>query len=278
MTFMSQGVFLAEEVRRKMQSLLGWCIAATVIIVFLLALVVIGIYRHQQLQQYEALIATKLSAVLNALIRDTDTVGNSAVVWTGLTDSNGREIYLEPLLDRINRHSSRSIDLLDYRGRDYIISKNAASTPRLSQAAINKTIETLSVQTELQMQSNEDWLLLSLPVSAPFADGLLGMMLIHVNLAEELQSLKLPANLVIRYDLLGGQVQADHDGWFARAVDVPISFDQINIPLRLKVGQPIWGSLMQALTVALVLIGSGLLLYRMARNWTNRLVMPLRPD
>ena len=119
---MGQRISLTEQINQKLQDILGRYIVATALVIFLLALAAIGVFHRNQLEQYESLIATKLSSELAALVREADSLANSSVVWTGLTDSSGREIYLEPLLTRINRNSAHSIDLLDYRGRDYILS------------------------------------------------------------------------------------------------------------------------------------------------------------
>lgn len=263
-------ISLTEQINQKLQRILGRYIAATALVMFLLALGVIGVFHRTQLEQYETLTATKISAELTALVREADSLANSSVVWTGLTDSSGREIYLEPLLARINRNSAHSIDLLDYRGRDYILSKKAGPAPRMSSSAIEKTIETLAAQAELHATPQGKMLLLALPITAPFADGVLGIMMIRVNLDQELESLHLPANLDIRYALIQDQPQPELSSWMTEAMDVPIRFNQFKIPLRIAVTQPIWGQLMLALAAVLVLLVSGYLLFRTVTAWSAK--------
>ncbi len=242
---------------------------------FLMALAVIGVFHRKQLQQYEDLIATKLSSELTALLREADSLANSSVVWTGLTDSSGREAYLEPLLARINRNSAHSIDLLDYRGRDYILSKQAGPETRMSPSAIDKPIETSAAQAEFHATSHGKELLLALPISAPFADGVLGIMLIRVNLDQELNSLHLPASLDVRYDLLNAMSQPGPNSWLTGTVEVPIRFNRFEIPLRIEVEQPIWGRLTLALAAVFVLLISGFLLYRTVRAWSAKFAQSL---
>ncbi len=267
---MAKVVSLKEQISGKLQTILGYYIAGTTMLIFLLAIVAIGVFHNRQLEQYEALIATKLSADLTSLVREADSVGNSSVVWTGLTDSTGREVYLEPLLERINRHSAHHIDLLDYRGRDYIISKQSAQSQRLSAAAIQRTIETATVQIELVATSDGHVLLFGLPIVAPFADGVLGIMLSHVNLDRQLRDLNLPSNLEIRYDIQGdASRQANQHTWLTRVADIPIRFDKLAVPLRAEVSQPVWSRVLVALAAVFLLVASGYALFRTLRNWAT---------
>lgn len=272
---MGQRFSLSQQINRKLQSILGRYIVATALLMFLVAVGVIGGFHRKQLEQFEALIVTKISSELTALIREADSLANSSVVWTGLTDSAGREIYLEPLLARINRNSAHRIDLLDYRGRDYILSQKAGPALRMSPTAIDKTIQTLAVQAEFHVTDQGRVLLLSLPIVAPFADGVLGIMLIHVNLDQELQSLRLPANLEVGYALLTVNAPPESSSWLTATADVPIRFNRFEIPLRIEVTQPVWGRLMLALAAVFVLLVSGYLLYRTVTAWSAKFAQSL---
>ena len=236
---MSSRISLKEQITRRLQNILNYYVIGTALLIFMLALVIIWVLHLRQLEQYEALISTKLSSELTALIREADFVGNSSVVWNGLTDSAGRETYLEPLLERINRNSSHPIDLLDYRGRDYIVSKKAHGLPRMSAAGVERTIQTAAAQTEIQITPDGQLLFVSLPVVAPFSEGVLGIMLVHVNLNQELEELRLPADLRIRYDLRNSEGVWPRHSWFTHVVDVPVRLDKFDVPLRVAIGQPV---------------------------------------
>jgi diguanylate cyclase (GGDEF)-like protein/PAS domain S-box-containing protein len=264
---MDKSVSLKDQISHKLQTILGRYIAGTAILILILAMLSVAFFHHRQLDQYQALVSTKLSAELTALVREADSVGNSSVVWTGLTDSAGREAYLEPLLDRINRNSLHHIDLLDYRGRDYIISKKSASAPRLSVEAIRRTIDTSSVQAELRSSPQGTVLLFSLPIKAPFADGLLGIMLTHVNLDQELASLNLPTDLDIRYGLQDDPSGGFGQAWLTRSARVAVHSGQLDLPLYVAMSQPIWGRMLLVLAFVLLLLGSGYALFRSLSKW-----------
>ena len=100
---MERKISLKEQLGRRLQTILGYYVAASVVLILLLALFSVAVFHGRQLVQYQALIATKLSAELVAQVREADSLAHSSVVWTGLTDSSGRETYLEPLLERINQ-------------------------------------------------------------------------------------------------------------------------------------------------------------------------------
>ncbi len=266
---MDKSVSLKDQISRKLQTILGYYIAGTAVLIFGLALASIGFFHHKQLEQYEALISTKLSAELTALGREVDSVGNSSVVWTGLTDSAGREVYLEPLLERINRNSNHHIDLLDYRGRDYIVSKKVQALPRLSAQGIQKTIETGQVQAELLASPDGHLLFFSLPISAPFADGVLGIMLTHMNLDREVRSLNLPASLDVQYRLANSAAPLGQSGWLNRVESLPILFGRHELQLQIEVGMPVWSRVLLALVAVLLLLGSGFWLFASLRNWAT---------
>ena len=266
---MDNSVSLKAQISRKLQTILGYYIFGTAVLIFALALGSIGFFHHKQLEQYEVLISTKLSAELGSVGREADSVGNSSVVWTGLTDSAGREAYLEPLLERINRNSNHHIDLLDYRGRDYIVSKKPQSLPKMSAQAIEKTIQTGQIQTELQDTANGRMLFLSFPISAPFADGVLGIMLTHVNLDEELHSLNLPSDLVVKYRLPGAISSGAHNAWLTRVAELPIQFGKHEMLLQMEVGMPIGSRVLLALVAVFLLLGSGYGLFAALRTWAS---------
>jgi len=266
---MNPSVSLKEQINRKLQKILNTYIVGTAILFFLLAMAGIAGFHHTQLQQYEALISTKLSAELTALIREVDSVGNSSVVWTGLTDSAGREAYLEPLLERINRNSAHPLDLLDYRGRDYIVSKKSRSLPRLSNAAIERTIASSAAQAEIEVTPQGHLLLVSLPIVSPISEGVLGIMLVHVNLDQELKALHLPSDLRVRYGLRGMEGGLSEASWLTPVKDVPIELDKFNIPLQIVVSQVLWSRVLLVLSAVCLLLLSGYILFRALRSWAT---------
>ena len=59
-----------------------------------------------------------IGASLRQRVDEIRQLANSSLVWTALSDSRGRDIYLKPFLKERNRELTRSrLSLLDYRGR-----------------------------------------------------------------------------------------------------------------------------------------------------------------
>lgn len=268
---MTLRISLKEQIGRRLQTILGYYVAASVLLVLTLALFSVAVFHGRQLEQYQALIATKLSAELVAQVREADSLAHSSVVWTGLTDSSGREAYLEPLLERINQDGVRQIDLLDYRGRDYIISKHAEPGHRPSSAMLQRTIDSASLQTELQITPRGTRAWFAVPVMAPFADGVLGIMLTHARLEDELRSLQLPSDLTVLYAMVNdGDASLGKTSWLSRTADVPLQLGNAQVALRLTVSQSVWHWLPVVLSVVVVLLACGYALFIALRKWAEK--------
>lgn len=261
-------VSLREQITDRLLRILGTYVLGFTGLIFLLTLASVSYFNRSELQQYRALIATKLSAELSAIVREADSVGNSSVVWTGLTDSAGREAYLEPLLAKMNRNPHHQIDLLDYRGRDFILSPTSSQRPRLDSAAITRTIEQARPQVQLYASDQGQLLLFSLPVIAPFSDSPLGILLSSINLTRELTSLGLPDSLGLNYSLTPPPT-AGISSWLTTYSAVPILFEQQEMVLYVEVTLPMWQRLLVAFLAVALTLASGGWLYRRLGRWAE---------
>jgi diguanylate cyclase (GGDEF)-like protein/PAS domain S-box-containing protein len=268
---MALRISLKEQIGRRLQTILGYYVVVSVLLVLTLALFSVAVFHGRQLEQYQALISTKLGTELVAQVREADSLAHSSVVWTGLTDSSGREAYLEPLLERINQNGARQIDLLDYRGRDYIISKHAEPGLKPSAAMLKRTIDSASLQSELQISPRGTRALFAVPVMAPFADGVLGIMLTYARLEEELQSLNLPSDLTVRYAWVNeGDAGPAQTSWLSRTVDLPLQLGHAQMTMRLTVSQSVWRWLPVVLSVLMLLLGCGYALFIALHTWAEK--------
>lgn len=77
-------------------------------------------YKLSQLAHQRELVSTKLGTELANGVYELQSLASSPLVWTGLSDSQGRDNYLEPLLSRFNRGSLKQFLILDYRGRVFL--------------------------------------------------------------------------------------------------------------------------------------------------------------
>ncbi len=261
-------VSLRQQISNRLLRILGAYVLGFTALIFLLTLASVFFFHHSQLRQYQALIATKLSSELSAVVRESDSVGNSSVVWTGLTDSAGRETYLEPLLAKINRNPSYQIDVLDYRGRDFILSPNSSKRPRMSVSGIERTIQDALPQVELRSMGADQLLLFSLPVIAPFVDSPVGILLSSVNLTRELSKLGLPDNLGVVYNLSAPE---GIGMWslLKTHTALPVRFDAYEIPLHIEVTMSVWQRLLVAMLAVAMTLVSGGWLYRRLGRWAD---------
>lgn len=263
-------VSLREQIASRLLGILGTYVLAFTALIFLLTLSSVVFFHHSQLRQYKALIETKLSAELSAIVRESDSVGNSSVVWTGLTDSVGREAYLAPLLAKMNRNPHYQIDLLDYRGRDFILSPTSGQRPRLPAALIERTIDEALPQVQLHPSEQGQLLLFSLPVIAPFSDSPLGILLSSINLSNELSELRLPTALGLKYSLTAPTPDTSEMRSVLKTFStVPIRFDRREIGLYIEITMPIWQQMLVALTAVALTLASGAWLYRRLGNWAD---------
>jgi diguanylate cyclase (GGDEF)-like protein/PAS domain S-box-containing protein len=263
-----RAISLREQIADRLLRILGTYVLGFTALIFVLTLVSVFFFHHSQLRQYQALITTKLSSELSATVREVDSVGNSSVVWTGLTDSAGREAYLAPLLAKMNRNPLHQIDLLDYRGRDFILSPTSGQRPRLSGSAIERTINEGRPQVQLRKTPQGQLLLFSLPVIAPFSDSPLGLLLSSIDLTRELAELGLPDTLGISYSL-SEPSNGTVGSLLKTSSHVAIRFEHHEVPLYFELTLPIWQRLLVALMAVAVTLASGAWLYRRLGRWAD---------
>lgn len=259
---------LKEQIGRRLQSILGYCIGGTTLLFFGLALGGVVFVHHKQLEQYEALISTKLSSELAALVRELDLLGNFSVVQTGLTDSARFETHLTPLLAGLNQNESRQIHLLDYQGRDDVGSSKTVQGVRLSSEVLNRVIDGAVMQAELQNSPRGARLLLALPVTAPSSNGVRGILLTHTYLDQALKNLSLPSDLRVSYSLDDRKEAGPWTG-LSRSSALPIRVGAAETQLRLNVDQPLGRWLPWVLLLAVFLLGGGYALFRALRKWAQ---------
>lgn len=114
----------AQSLKRRISTQLTRIIRGYVILIsVLLALLtlLLGYYfKLNQLTHQRELVSTKVSTEVANVAHEMQSLSTSTLVWTGLTDSFGRDSYLQPLLSRFNRDKLRQFLILDYRGRVFL--------------------------------------------------------------------------------------------------------------------------------------------------------------
>jgi len=188
---------LQNQIRVKLFKIIGAYLVLTTALILALSITSILIYQHNQTVQYQTLVKTKIDADISAALREASALGTSPVIWTGLTDSEGRDTYLRPLLQRINATNKHKVDLLDYRGRDFIITESFPEKTRETLPVVRQVVETDQMQAAFLDEAQKRYLLIALPIVAPFADSALGVLLIRFDIQASIDALKLPPYLKI---------------------------------------------------------------------------------
>jgi diguanylate cyclase (GGDEF)-like protein/PAS domain S-box-containing protein len=114
-----------------------------VVAVGVLGLLAVGVGGYDavgRLQQERELVTTKLRADLDNVVRQLQSLAGSPLLWTGLTDSYGRESYLRPLLARFNAGGGSPITVLDYRGRLFLGTSAQADAQVLASEPVQQAV------------------------------------------------------------------------------------------------------------------------------------------
>lgn len=265
-----KSVTLREQIGRKLFNIFGLYLSVLTALIVLLAVSGSLFYKYSQLQQHQSLVTSTFSAEVSAMLREADSLGNSSLIWTGLTDSVGRDVYLAPLLNRLNNNNTiRRIDLLDYKGRDYILSTQPGKTLRPSNQMIQKTIDEVRPFHELLTQDDGQYLVFTLPVVAPFSDGVLGILLISFNVTHLTDELHLPKDLALMYALTDGHETSTLGAVTHAFVKVPIALGKYEFPVYLHLSQMIWDSLLVVAAAFAFSLISGVWLFLGLYRWTK---------
>jgi hypothetical protein len=264
-----KSVTLREQIGRKLFKIFGLYLSVLTALIVLLAVSGSLFYKYSQLQQHQSLVTSTFSAEVSAMLREADSLGNSSLIWTGLTDSVGRDVYLVPLLNRLNNNTIRRIDLLDYKGRDYILSTKPGRALRPSHQMIQRTIDEVRPFHELLTQDDGQHLVFTLPVVAPFSDGVLGILLISFNVTHLTDELHLPKDLALMYALTDGHEASTLGAVTNAFVKVPIALGKYEFPVYLHLSQKIWDSLLVVAAAFAFSLISGVWLFLGLYRWTK---------
>lgn len=125
---------LKERIRHELTRLIHVYVAITGLFVVVTALTISFYYKLSDLERQRDLIAAKLGFAADNMLQQMQALGASSVLWTGMTDTVGRNIYLAPLLKQFNQLGTHQLFLLDYRGR-ILLAPDWAQAELLLQAA-----------------------------------------------------------------------------------------------------------------------------------------------
>ena len=170
---------LQSKIEKKLISIVSWSFSLMTLAVLIIAVLSLYIYLVSKLEHAQELVMTKVSTEVSGTLRDINALAGSPLLWVALTDASAREVYLEPLLQKINQSAIHKIELLDDRGRPVIDSDTVDMNAPQVQQLITHAVQTKQSKYVIEtMQDGQSLLFKTLVVNPPFVDTPLGFLLV----------------------------------------------------------------------------------------------------
>ena len=233
-------------------------------------------YEHSRLNHERSLVTTKLGAEVSNAASDLQSLASATVLWTGLTDSQGREVYLEPLLLRFNRAKVRQLVVLDYRGRVFLAPPSFSA--QQAQGVADDSGVNAAVQqgadgfSQRVLPDGHIEILLVHRVMSPVAATPVGFIVAVVDVTRTIASLGLEPDLKVsialgRLPLLPEPASAH---MLSSRGSVRIEGGESEQSLTVWIGRPLLGMLGLAALATLVAVTLGLITVSRVRQWARR--------
>jgi len=166
-------------------------------------------------------LGTRAQALLSGQLDDLERLSSSSLVWTALTDSAGRETYLEPFLDERNRSlDNATVALLDYQGRFVAGQLPDSMSERQQDKDWLQPVVEDGRATALIRRAEDLELLVAYPVRFPYSQDVIGILLGRLSLTAIIGWQEAPAlagrGLLLQtaeqaYPLVGDTAERRHD-------------------------------------------------------------------
>jgi diguanylate cyclase (GGDEF)-like protein/PAS domain S-box-containing protein len=253
--------------------------------VALLGLLAIGISHYDavtRLSQDRELVVTRLTADLQGVTRQLGSLATSSLLWTGLTDSFGREAYLAPLLARVNAGSGSRVLVLDYRGRRFLAPEGARAQRIIDSEPVRRAVAEgrgaygmLALPPDAGADpANGDLpaaVVLVLPVQSPQqTPAPVGYIVAEYDPRQAVAELPLAAGLRIGLRLADGDTTGEREAWLRLVSQSRLQVGPHPLPLALdvRVARSPAGPVLRGLVVAALIGLLGLMLSRRIQRWT----------
>jgi diguanylate cyclase (GGDEF)-like protein/PAS domain S-box-containing protein len=221
-------------------------------------------------------VLTRLVSEITSQAGEISALATSPLLWTGLTDSQGREVYLAPLLERFNRSGARRFYVLDYRGRVFIapnteppaVASVIASDPVVV-AAVQQGRDGFGLQA---IEGGVPQVLLVHRILNPNTDGAVGYIVAVIDVPKALSLLRLESDVALSLAIGDSALTPEPaGGWLISGEAAATASDgEMDVPVRVWVGQPIYtaaGFVAAGLLVALLL---GWSIIERVKAWADR--------
>ncbi len=243
-----------------------------------MVLVVLATYFYQraELEHEREQVLTRLDSEITTQAGELAALATSPLLSTGLTDSQGREAYLQPLLDRFNRSALRKFYVLDYRGRIFIGSQGpqdvqasmVVSAPAVT-AAVRESRDGFGL---LDHGKETPMVLLVQRVQNPQAEQPVGFIVAVVDFSAILRPLNIDPSIDVSLGL--GDLPltpSPSERWvFSAAGQAVAGTPDFSVPVRGYVERSVYSLVAYSLTGWLIALLLGLWTITRVRSWAER--------
>jgi len=263
---------LQFQIEKKLIGIVGWSLTVMATAILVIAVVSLYVYRVNKLDHIHDLIQTKVSTEISGTLREARALAESSLLWTALTDSVGREAYLEPLLLNINQSAIHKIELLDYRGRAVVNSRSVDLMNNSLLQLITKTVDLSKDQYSISKGEHEKTeLYKSIVINAPFTDTPLGFLIISFDLTQLISSMGLPNDMSVHISASETPSNPSRQDFWAQRVggDFIVSASHQPLSLSVIVEQSVMYSQLVIILGFLLMVFAGWLLLQRLKQWSQ---------
>lgn len=203
-------------------------------------------YFHNETEHQRNLVLTKVATEVTNTSAEMQSLAAAPVVWTGLTDSFGREAYLEPLLARFNRGNERRLILLDYRGRLFLAPGGADPAPLVDlpqvQTAVSEGRDAVGVHEDSDGTTH---LLLVRRVMSPVASTPVGFLVVSMDALALVKDLRLDPDIDLSFSLGGSALMPEPTlgGQLTASGEELVNVGDAHAVLGVWIGRPVYDAL-----------------------------------
>lgn len=264
---------IRQRISAELARIVGSYVALIVLLVAAIAVGgTIGFVR-MDLGHHRELVRTRLVTEITNVGHEMTSLATSPLLWTGLTDSFGRETYLAPLMARLNRASLRHYVLLDYRGRVFMAPDAAQAQVLAADPAVVQAVRAGREGYGLRAgATGSPELVLVHRVLSPQSDSPVGFIVGVARVGTMVEQIEW--RLGMRVSVAVGEqapMPALPTAWhFSEPVAERVGLGDFSVPLRFWVVQPVLPMVAVIALVVLVAVAAGLWTLRRVRNWANR--------
>lgn len=253
----------------------------TVVTGLVMGLTVLAAYLYQSaaLENVREKVLTRVVAEVNNQAAELSALATSPLLWTGLTDSQGREAYLKPLLARFNRSALRQFHVLDYRGRVFLAPESGppAETQAIAAdpfviAAVRESRVSYNLRTTAQGRTQ---IVLVEPIQNPNAESAVGYIVVVIDLPTLLSQLSIDADVGIALALGDRTLVPTPDERFKFTTEgrALATASELEVPVRVHVDRSMHAIVLPSVAGLLIALLLGAWMIRRVKSWSQRFAM-----